>query len=58
MRRYVVQAAVFVAVLVMWADRPTAQDKARMVDALLTSYHDAGLFNGTATSRCYGAIRR
>ena len=48
MRRYIVRAAVFVAVLVTWADRPTAQDKARMVDALLTSYHDAGLFNGTA----------
>jgi CubicO group peptidase (beta-lactamase class C family) len=48
MRRYIVRAAVFVAVLVTWADIPTAQDKARMVDALLTSYHDAGVFNGAA----------
>ena len=48
MRRYVVRAAVFLAVLVTWADIPTAQDKARMVDALLASYHDAGLFNGAA----------
>jgi len=48
MRIYIVRAAVFVAVLVMWAERPTAQDKARMVEALLTSYHDAGLFNGSA----------
>src|SRR5262245_6010263 len=48
MRRYIVRAAVFVALSVVWADLPIAQDKAAMVDALLTSYHDAGLFNGTA----------
>src|SRR5262245_22518373 len=48
MRRYIVRAAVLVAVVLVWAGEPTAQDKARMVDALLTSYHDAGIFNGTA----------
>src|SRR5688572_67803 len=48
MRRHIVRAAVFLAVLVVWADTPTTQDKARMVDALLASYHDAGIFNGTA----------
>ncbi len=48
MRRHIVRAAVFLTVLVVWTDTPTTQDKARMVDALLTSYHDAGIFNGTA----------
>lgn len=48
MRRHIVRAAVFLAVLVVWADTPTSQDKSSAVDALLASYHDAGIFNGTA----------
>lgn len=48
MRRHLVRASLLVAVLVLWAHTPAAQDKARMVDALLASYHDAGIFNGAA----------
>ena len=48
MRRHIVRAAVFLTVLVVWADTLTSQDKSSAVDALLASYHDAGIFNGTA----------
>jgi CubicO group peptidase (beta-lactamase class C family) len=48
MRRHVIRAAVLVAALVLWADTATAQDKVRALDALLTSYQDAGVFNGAA----------
>jgi CubicO group peptidase (beta-lactamase class C family) len=48
MRRHVVGAVSLVAALVLWGHTPAAQDKVRAVDALLTSYHEAGIFNGAA----------
>jgi CubicO group peptidase (beta-lactamase class C family) len=45
-RHWVTPIALVTAVL--WAGTVAAQDKARALDALLTSYHSAGVFNGAA----------
>jgi CubicO group peptidase (beta-lactamase class C family) len=56
MRRHVVGAASLVVALVLWGHVPRAQDKVRAVDALLASYHDAGLFNGAALVSDHGKV--
>jgi CubicO group peptidase (beta-lactamase class C family) len=56
MRRHIVKTALLVAVLLWWAGTPAAQDKSSLVDALLTSYHDAGLFNGAALVSDHGKV--
>jgi CubicO group peptidase (beta-lactamase class C family) len=56
MRRHVVGAASLVVALVLWGHIPRAQDKVRAVDALLASYHDAGLFNGAALVSDHGKV--
>ena len=48
MRRHFVKAVALVIALVLWTGTLAAQDKARAVDALLTAYQHAGVFNGAA----------
>ncbi len=42
------RALALVIAVSVWAGTLAADDKARAIEALLTSYHDAGVFNGTA----------
>lgn len=48
--------ALLIVVVLLCARTLVAQDKARAIEALVASYHDVGVFNGTALVSEHGKV--